>query len=103
MTMTTELQRAMAEYEEARLRYKRALLTSMGPTPDKRDVARAATEFQRARRELRRLQEREAEAARPQVVVVARMAEDGAGPVRDIVRRFVKAVERVLDPYNARA
>ena len=53
--MTSELQRAMARYEEARGRYKRSVLASMQGESTGDDIRRAIKEFQAANAELRRL------------------------------------------------
>jgi hypothetical protein len=53
--MTTELQRAMARYEEARGRYKKAVLASMQGGSGGDDIRRAIQEFQVANAELRRV------------------------------------------------
>ena len=53
--MTSELQRAMARYEEARGRYKQSVLASMQGASTGDDIRRAIKEFQAANAELRRL------------------------------------------------
>lgn len=53
--MTTELQRAMARYEEARGRYKTAVLGSLNGDANGDAIRRAIQEFQQASAELRRL------------------------------------------------
>jgi hypothetical protein len=53
--MTTELQRAMARYEEARGRYKTAVLGSLNGDSNGDAIRRAIQEFQEASAELRRV------------------------------------------------
>jgi hypothetical protein len=53
--MTTELQRAMARYEEARGRYKTAVLGSLNGDANGEAIRRAIHEFQRASAELRKV------------------------------------------------
>ncbi len=53
--MTTELQRAMARYEEARGQYKKAVLASLNGDSSGRVIRSAIQEFQAASAELRRV------------------------------------------------
>jgi hypothetical protein len=53
--MTSELQRAMARYEEARGAYKKAVLASLHGESSGDAIRRAIHEFQAANAELRKL------------------------------------------------
>ncbi len=53
--MTTELQRAMAHYEEARIHYKKAVLSSLNGASNGDAIRRAIQAFQSASAELKRL------------------------------------------------
>jgi hypothetical protein len=53
--MTTELQRAMAQYEEARIRYKKAVLASLNGESSGDAIRQSIVVFQKASAELRRL------------------------------------------------
>ncbi|HEX7623896.1 MAG TPA: hypothetical protein VF400_10030 [Anaeromyxobacteraceae bacterium] len=53
--MTTELQRAMARYEEARIRYRKAVLASLNGASNGEAIREAIKSFQRANAELKRL------------------------------------------------
>jgi hypothetical protein len=53
--MTTELQRAMARYEEARVQYKKAVLASLDGASNGDAIREAIQAFQRASSELKRL------------------------------------------------
>jgi hypothetical protein len=53
--MTSELQRAMARYEEARGRYKKAVLSSFRGRANGVAIRRAIQEFKAASAELRKL------------------------------------------------
>jgi hypothetical protein len=53
--MTTELQRAMARSEEARIQYKRAVLASLNGASTGDAIRRAIQSFQSANAELKRL------------------------------------------------
>ena len=53
--MTTELQRAMARYEEARIQYKKAVLASLGGASNGGAIRRAIQDFQGASSALKRL------------------------------------------------
>jgi len=61
--MTTELQRAMARYEEARVQYKKAVLASLNGASNGDAIRHAIQSFQRASSELKRLQGSPAPAA----------------------------------------
>ncbi len=56
--MTTELQAAMAKYEAARVRYRTAVLRSIGGTRQGPKILSAIRECQAARTELRRVASR---------------------------------------------
>jgi len=53
--MTTELQRAMARYEEARIQYKKAVLASLNGASNGEAIREAIQKFQKASAELRAL------------------------------------------------
>ncbi len=53
--MTTELQRAMARYEEARIRYRKAVLASLNGASNGESIRDAIRSFQRASADLKRL------------------------------------------------
>jgi hypothetical protein len=53
--MTTELQRAMARYEEARIRYRKAVLASLNGASNGQTIREAITSFQRANANLKAL------------------------------------------------
>jgi hypothetical protein len=53
--MTAELQRAMAQYEEARIRYKKAVLASLAGASNGGAIRRAIQDFQGANSALKRL------------------------------------------------
>jgi len=53
--MTTELQRAMARYEEARIRYRKAVLASLNGASNGETIRDAIRSFQRASVDLKRL------------------------------------------------
>lgn len=54
--MTTEMQRAMAEYEEQRFKCRKAVLGALGGAGGGAGIREALQRFRRAERELRRLQ-----------------------------------------------
>jgi hypothetical protein len=54
--MTPELQRAMAQYEEARIEYKKAVLASLNGASDGDAIRRAIRKFQAASAWLKRYQ-----------------------------------------------
>jgi hypothetical protein len=56
-TMTTELQRAMAQYEEGRIQYRKTLLASLDGAADGDAIRLAIENFQKASTELRCLQQ----------------------------------------------
>jgi hypothetical protein len=64
--MTTELQRAMARYEEARGRYKKAVLGSLSGESSGDAIRTAIQEFKAASAELRRVAPRRAPQPQPQ-------------------------------------
>jgi len=84
--MTTELQRAMARYEEARIQYKKAVLASLGGTSNGEAIRQAIQSFQRASAELKRL------TASPAAPPQRRYEEDAEpSPVWGLMRRLLKA------------
>jgi hypothetical protein len=64
--MTTELQAAMARYEEARGRYQKAVLGSLGGVSNGDAIRQAIHEFQAASKELRRVMPQREAAVAPQ-------------------------------------
>jgi hypothetical protein len=53
--MTTELQRVMARYEEARIQYKKAVLNSLQESSRGEGIRQAIRDFQQASADLRRV------------------------------------------------
>jgi hypothetical protein len=53
--MTTELQRVMARYEEARIEYKKAVLSSLNGEARGEAIRQAIRDFQEASSELKRI------------------------------------------------
>ena len=53
--MTNELKRAMARYEEARVRYRKAVLASLGGASNGDVIRQSIRDFQRASAELKRI------------------------------------------------
>jgi hypothetical protein len=84
LDMTTELQRAMARYEEARIRYKKSVLASLHGAANGDAIREAIAAFQAASGDLKRLTPAEpgppAEAA----------SEDGSSPGWAFVRKLLK-------------
>lgn len=83
--MTTELQRAMAQYEEARIQYKKAVLASLDGAQNGDAIRRAIQRFQGAGAELRRI--RDAQAPSPAEPRAEAAQSAGWG----LVRRLLKA------------
>jgi ribosomal protein L12E/L44/L45/RPP1/RPP2 len=83
--MTKELQHAMAEYEEARIRYRKAVLASLNGESNGDAIREAIQAFQAARAELAR------EGGAP--VASAPKAEPAraASPAWSFVRRLLQA------------
>ena len=63
--MTTELQRVMARYEDARIAYKKAVLASLNGDSSGESIRQAIREFQAASADLRRVTGAPPPAARP--------------------------------------
>ncbi|GEJ56136.1 hypothetical protein [Anaeromyxobacter diazotrophicus] len=63
--MTSELKRAMARYEEARVRYRKAVLASLDGASNGDVIRQSIRDFQRASAELKRLAPPAAVPARP--------------------------------------
>ena len=59
--MTTELQRAMARYEEARIQYKKAVLASLNGASNGEAIREAIQKFQKASADLKALRTEPAE------------------------------------------
>jgi hypothetical protein len=85
--MTTELQRAMAQYEEARVAYKKAVLGSLNGASNGDAIRQAIQAFQRASAELKRLVGAPAPSARAQKPP----GEAVPFPGWSLVRRLLKA------------
>ncbi len=84
--MTTELQRAMARYEEARILYKKAVLGSLNGAANGDAIRRAIQEFQSASAELKRVTAAPSPRARS-----SRQDEAVSSPSWNLFRRFLKA------------
>jgi hypothetical protein len=82
--MTRELQHAMAQYEEARIRYRHAVLASLDGESSGDAIRQAIQAFQAARAELARHDGRVTPAAPPQL----QPEDSGAW---GFVRRLLKA------------
>jgi hypothetical protein len=85
--MTTELQRAMAQYEEARIRYQKAVLASLDGGSSGEAIRQAIVAFQAASVRLKTLQG-VAPAPRPRP---QQEAEVTAFPGWALVRRLLQA------------
>lgn len=86
--MTKQLQHAMAEYEEARIRYRQAVLASLNGASNGEAIRAAIQDFQRARAELATAGGTPV-GAQPQRV--ARQARPASSPW-GFVRRLMQAV-----------
>lgn len=86
--MTTELQRAMAQYEEARVQYKKAVLASLNGASNGDAIRQAIQRFQAASVELKRLNA----AGAPPAARSRKPASAEAGPFLGwtLVRRLLK-------------
>jgi hypothetical protein len=87
--MTPELQRAMATYEEARFRYRKALLASLNGASNGKTIQQAIRAFQLARAELRRLEG--APAAEEAEVEPGAVPPEARNQAWSFVRRLLKA------------
>lgn len=85
--MTTELQRVMAQYEDARIRYKMAVLASLNGDSSGDAIREAIREFQRANAELKRVT---GVPARPPRPAVAQAANDKTEEDPPFAFRFVR-------------
>jgi len=83
--MTTEQQRAMARYEEARIQYKKAVLASLNGATNGDAIRQAIQSFQRANADLKRL------TAPPPPVERKRRQEPEPLPVWGFMRRLLRA------------
>jgi len=81
--MTTELQRAMARYEEARIQYKKAVLASLNGASNGDAIREAVQRFKRASAELKSLRSEPASFTR------AARNEPVASPTWQFVRRLL--------------
>jgi hypothetical protein len=88
--MTTELQRAMARYEEARVQYRKAVLASLAGASNGDAIRQAIQSFQRANTDLERLAGRPPAPPAPRPEKRQRRAPE-AFPVWGFMRRFLKA------------
>lgn len=82
--MTTELKRAMARYEEARIQYRKAVLASLDGASNGDAIRAAIQRFQAASADLRRLEAQ----AREEIQV---QNEPASVLGWDLFRRFLKA------------
>jgi hypothetical protein len=83
--MTSELQRAMARYEEARIRYRKAVLASLHGASSGEAIRQAITAFQDASADLKRLTMTDVDPPR------TKPAEEGGGtPGWSFVLRLLK-------------
>ena len=82
--MTTELQQAMVRYEEARIRYRTAVLDSLNGAGGGDAIRAAIREIQAASAELKRLKPRAAPPPEP-------ASEPTAFPGWSLVRRLLTA------------
>ncbi len=90
--MTTELQRAMARYEEARVQYKKAVLASLDGASNGDAIRKAIQTFQRASADLKRLSAPVAPVPTPTPVPAeGQPAEPEAFPVWSFMRRLLRA------------
>jgi hypothetical protein len=83
--MTTELQRAMARYEEARMEYRKAVLASLNGASRGDAIRRAIEAFQAAGAEVKRLQ------AKPPPLPPRRSDEPAPAMGWSYVTRLIKA------------
>jgi hypothetical protein len=87
--MTTELKRAMVKYEQARIRYRTAVLASLNGASNGDAIRESIQAFQRASAELKRL------SPQPEPVAVPREAPEAENessfPGWALVRRLLKA------------
>jgi hypothetical protein len=84
--MTTELQRAMARYEEARIQYKKAVLASLNGASNGDIIRQAIQSFQSANADLKRL------TAPPRPLPERKQQEEPEPfPVWGFMRRLLKA------------
>ncbi len=88
--MTTEEQRAMARYEEARIQYKKAVLASLNGASNGDAIRQAIHSFQRASSELKRLTGAPP-AAPPRAERRRQRVETEPFPVWGFMRRLLKA------------
>lgn len=101
--MTTELQRAMARCEEARVRYRKAVLASLDGASNGDVIRQAIREYQRACAELKRISPPSQPPAQPRPAPEVRAAPaDALASAWSSLRRAVSAFgaripERVLE------
>ena len=90
--MTTELQRAMARYEEARVEYKKAVLASLGGASNGDAIRKAIQSFQRASAELKELTATGRAAPTPAAAPERPQREEPEGfPAWGFMRRLLRA------------
>lgn len=102
--MTTELQRAMARYEEARAQYKKAVLASFDGASNGDGIRKAIQTFRRASADLKRLTAPVAPAppaAPAPAEAEAQPREPEAFPVWSFMRRLLRGREGILGPSQA--
>lgn len=89
--MTTELQRAMARYEEARALYKKAVLASLNGASNGDAIRQAIQSFQKANADLKRLTAPPAPPAPPALPQRERREAPEPFPVWGFMRRLLRA------------
>jgi hypothetical protein len=93
--VTNELKRAMARYEEARVRYRKAVLASLDGASNGDVIRQAIREVQRASSELKRLAPPTPAPARPVVEPVV-------APTDERIATAWSSLRRLLTDFGAR-
>ncbi len=93
--MTHEMKRAMARYEEARVRYRKALLSSLDGASNGDVIRQAIRDIQRASSELKRLAPAAPAPARP-------VAEPAVAPAEERIATAWSSLRRLLTDFGAR-
>lgn len=93
--MTNELKRAMARYEEARIRYRKAVLASLGGAANGDVIRQSIRDFQRASAELKRVSP-PTRSPGPRVVVPE------ARPEREVLAAAWSSLRRAVSGVGAR-
>jgi len=94
--MTNELKRAMARYEEARVRYRKAVLASLAGASNGDVIRQSIRDFQRASAELRRIAPRAKAPAQPGLTHAA-----GPEPVEALATAW-SSLRRAMSGVGAR-